>query len=214
VAKGGEVWGIYDGLRDFVKHEVDKGLTDSDSIEANRELNEAIRRIVRDEIENALKREKKQYATKGVFEIGGYISGQFHSPYSKDEGERTDVILTSGVMNFFVIDNLALSFKGAGEFDIGNNHQLYHLGIGPMFAFGLDNFNQIGIYLSIQGCLTFNSILSNKYGFRYANEVGFKFGFGRAILNVGLTVGIENNKVRASDFSTVVNPMIGITTWL
>jgi len=212
--KTNEPWGIYDGLRNSIKDEVNRGLLEPDSMETNSDLDETIRKIVREEIKKTLQRERKKYLTAGVFEIGGYVSGQLHSPYSGTGGNRTDTILTAGVMNIFIINNLALSFKGEGDFDITNNHQLYYIGIGPMFAFGLDSSNQIAVYFSIHGCFRVNSFFKDKYRQRYANEIGFKLGLGRAILNIGLSVGFENDKMKSLNFTVDVNPMIGITTWL
>jgi len=214
-AETGKHWGIYDGLRNSIKDAVGKGLADPDSIDKNGDLDETVRKIVREEIKNALQQEKKKYATAGVFEIGGYVSGQLHSPYCGNDGERANVVFTSGVMNFFPVDNAAFSLKGSGEFDISRNHQLFYVGMGPLFAFGLNSTNRIALYFSIYGCLVVNSFFHDKYGWRYCNEIGLKFGVGRVVLNIGVTAGFESNKIRSSSkFDTVVNPLIGITAWL
>ena len=219
-AKNSEPWGIYDGLRSSIKDAVDEGLVDPDSIE-NSDLDKAIRKIVREEIENALRKERKKYSTAGVFEIGGYISAMFHAPYygnseGGDKGATTNVILTSGVMNFFPVNNLAFSLKSEGEFDIKHNQQFYNLGVGPMFALGLDSANTIALYFALYYCVTINSFLDNKddkFGWRYVNELGLKFGIGRVIVNVGFAVGFDGNQLSSSNFSAIINPMIGITAW-
>ncbi|MCL2025826.1 MAG: hypothetical protein FWG92_03370 [Leptospirales bacterium] len=210
-AKTNESWGIYDGLRGSIRDEVHGGLT---SIETNSDLDEVIRKIVREEIKEAQKREKKKYASEGVFEIGGFFSVLLDGPSSVNGGENANIILTSAIMNYFVVDNLAFSLRGSGDFDISNNQQFYYIGMGPMFAFGIDRFNEISFYCAVYIGTTINSFVEDKYGMRYTSEIGLKFGLGKAILNVGLSAAFENSKASDATFNRFLNPMIGITVWL
>jgi hypothetical protein len=79
---------------------------------------------------------------------------------------------------------------------------------------GLNSSNSVCLYIAIYGCLTVNSFLHDMYGFRYSNEIGFKFVLVRSIITLGASVGFENNKARDSDYKTVIIPMLGISTWL
>ncbi|MCL2026114.1 MAG: hypothetical protein FWG92_04835 [Leptospirales bacterium] len=211
VAKTNEPWGIYDGLRDTIRDEVHRGLV---SVETNSDLDNVIRKIVREEIKEALQREKRKYATEGVFEIGGHFSVLLDAPSSISNGGKAHTIFASGVMNYFLLNNLAFSLKGGGEFDISNNHQFHHIGMGPLLACGIDRSNQVSFYCAVYIGTIVNSFIEDKYGMRYTSEIGLKFGFGKAILNVGLSATFENSNVSDITFNKFINPMIGITVWL
>ncbi|MDR3238386.1 MAG: hypothetical protein LBT84_07775 [Spirochaetia bacterium] len=213
-------WGVYDNLRGSIKNEINENIdgggeqSDASKPLSDGELNDTIRKIIREEVKEALGKGGKKFLTSGIFEMGGFVSGQINGASAGNGGDKATTIATSGIMNYFVANNFALGIKGGGDFDITMNHQLYYVGFGPTFAMGLNNSNSVCLYVAIHGCLTVNSFLDDMYGFRYSNEIGFKFVLGRSIINLGVAVGFENNKAKNSDYNTIVTPMLGISTWL
>ena len=177
-------------------------------------LDKEMRRIAHEETEKAVKRAWKSYPFPGAFEVGGFFGGVVRSndPYT---GGSSDVLKFAGVMNYFFSQNLAISFKGEGDFSISENYQFYAAEAGPLFAFALDSQKITSFYAAIYLGYTVNSDLSDKYGIRYANEIGLKFSVARGVnVNFGVMVAFDNNKFKAAGFETVINPMIGITAWL
>jgi hypothetical protein len=211
---------VYDELRKSIRNEINgtnnpENETYSDSAVSSA-LNKEIRRIAKEETEKAVQSEGKYYPYSGAFEIGGFIYGMTTS--KKDQnGDKQSSLRFMGVMNYFLSGNMALSLKGDGDFDITNNHQLYGVELGPMFAFALDSRKLVSLYVAIYGGVTFNNLsyLHDKYGIRYANEAGFKFSVAKGVnINLGIMAAFDNEKAKASGFETVITPMLGITAWL
>lgn len=201
-------------LRKNVRGEIYGNLDEATFNEIVRKaVNKEIRRIAQEEAERSVRRACQTYPAMGIWEIGGFFGGVIKS---KDyaTGKSSNSVNFAGVINYFFSNNIAASLKGDGNFNISQNDQIYALEFGPMFAFALDSQKIASFYVAVYGGVTVNSFLSDKYGVRYANEVGFKFAIAQGVnINVGLNIAFDNNKFNASGFETIVNPAIGVTAW-
>ncbi len=172
-----------------------------------------MRRIVREEIEDAIKIRDKKYLVGGTWEAGGFISAQFKG-LSSDENDNNFRFKVLPLVNYFLGRNLALSLRGEADFNITAGSQVYYVGAGPMFAFGIDKKEHFCFYTTIYAGMSVNTALSDSYGFRYGNEIGLKFILtSGVILNLGVMMAFDNAGEGVSGFQNIIIPTMGITAW-
>ncbi|PKL37585.1 MAG: hypothetical protein CVV44_14655 [Spirochaetae bacterium HGW-Spirochaetae-1] len=209
--------GFFDDLRGAVREEIDTSISKerkaSTKVINENKLIKDVRRIVREEIEDAIKIKEKKYLAAGTWEAGGFISAQFKglSSDSTDNNFRFKVL---PLVNYFLGQNLALSVRGEADFNITAGSQVYYVGAGPMFVFGIDKKEQFCFYTSIYMGMSMNTELSKKLGFRYGNELGVKFILtSGVILNLGVTLAFDNAGDNVTGFQNIIIPTLGITAW-
>lgn len=215
--KGADSEGFLDDLRGAVREEIDSSISKerkaSKKVINENKLIGDIRRIVKEEIEDAISIRDKKYLNPYTWEVGGYISAQFKglSSNASDNNYRFKIL---PVVNFFLMKNFALGLHGEADINITTGSQIYNVGAGPMFAFGIDKAERFCFYTTIFIGMSYNTALADKIGLRYGNELGLKFILtSGVILNVGIMVAFDNAGDNITGFQNIYLPTIGITAW-
>ncbi len=206
-----------DDLRGAVRDEIDTSISkerkaSTQKINENKLIRD-VRRIVKEEIEDAIKIKEKRYLTGGTWELGGFVSAQFKGLSSSEEDNNFRFRIQPTV-NYFIFENMALSLRGEADFNVTASSQIYNAGAGPMFVFGLDRKETICFYTTIFAGVSMNTTLQNQMGFRYGNEFGFKFILtSGVILNFGALVAFDNAGDSMEGFQNIIIPTMGVTAW-
>ncbi len=209
--------GFFDDLRGAVREEIDSSISKerkaSKKVINENKLIGDIRRIVKEEIEDAISIRDKKYLSQFTWEAGGYISAQFKglSSNADDNNYRFKIL---PVVNFFLLKNMALGLRGEADINITTGSQVYNVGAGPMFVFGIDKKERFCFYTSIFIGMSYNTAVTNKIGLRYGNEIGLKYILtSGVILNLGIMVAFDNAGDNISGFQNLYVPTLGITAW-
>lgn len=206
-----------DELREVVRQEIDASMArerqsrdryiDEDALVGD------VRTIVREEIEDAIKLRKKTYLSKGTIEAGGFLSFQL-TGLEAEEDDNNFIVKIYPIFNYFLGSSIALSLKGEAEFNLTTDSERYNVGVGPMFVYGITRKNDICFYTAIYAGISMNTAISESYGYRYANEVGFKFVMSNGVIvNTGVQVVFDNSGENIDGFQNLIVPTIGITAW-
>ncbi len=172
-----------------------------------------VKKIVREEIEDAIKIKEKRYLAFGTIEVGGFIAFQTRGLES-DERDINYIFQLFPLFNYFVHSNIAISLKSEMNFNLTTNTQIFNINVGPSFVFGLNKDDSICFYASMYVGMSMDSAKSTDIGWRYANELGVKFILtSGVILNVGLMIVFDNGGQQVSGFSNLFVPALGITAW-
>jgi hypothetical protein len=205
---------LMDDLRGAVRDEIDQSLS-KERKASKKTINKDslikdVKKIVKEEIEDAIRIKDKKYLTKHTFEVGGFIS--FQSIGLAGTPVDTNLILKIfPVFNYFVIPNMALSFKATAEFNFTANTQAFDIGTGPLFAFGLDKKDEICFYTAIYIGMSMRSG-STAVGFRVTDEIGIKFVLTKGlVLSIGVGFAFDNSSVTVTGFQNLIIPAVGIT---
>ncbi len=209
--------GFLDDLRGAVREEIDTTISKerkaSKKVINENKLIGDIRKIVKEEIEDAISIRDKKYLAPFTFEAGGYISAQFKG-MSSDENDNNTRFKIIPIFNFFFMKNFGIGLHGEADINITTGSQNYNVGAGPIFAFGLDKQDQFCFYTSIFAGMSYNSEVGKSIGFRYGNEVGLKFVLtSGVILNLGIMLAFDNAGDGVTGFQNIYLPVIGITAW-
>ncbi len=208
---------ILDDIRGAVREEID-GTINKERKASKRKIDKNkfimnIRQIVREEIEDAIKIKEKSYLSYGTFEVGGFLSYRSKGIES-DENDNNTVIKVFPMMTFFLTGNAGITLKGAADINLTNDTRSYNVGMGPQFIFGIDPTDEICFYATIFLGVSVNTALNDSFGYRYGNEVGFKFILtSGVIMNLGLMIVFDNAGDRVTGFQNIIEPTIGISAW-
>jgi hypothetical protein len=213
----GENDDVMDDIRGAVREEIDDSLNkerkaSKKKIDKNRFIQD-VRQIVREEIEDAIKIKEKNYLKFGTVEIGGFLSYQVKGLES-DENDNNTIIKLFPMMNFFIHTNVAIGLKGEADLNLTEDTKSYNAGIGPVFIYGIDAADEFCFYASIFAGISMNSALDDSYGYRYGNEIGFKFILtSGVIMNLGVMIVFDNAGDNVTGFQNIIEPTIGISAW-
>ncbi len=215
--KPGDREELLDELRGAVRDEIDSSINKerkaSKKVINKNKLVTDVRKIVREEIKDAIKIKERVYLQPGTFEVGGFVSGQLKGLKS-DESDNNYRIKLLPMLNYFVVSNVALGLKGEADFNLTTSTQIYNAGIGPQFVYGLDDNDEFCFYTSIFAGASYNSALSNSWGFRYGNELGLKIVMrSGVIMNFGVMIAFDNAGDQKTGFQNIILPTIGISAW-
>jgi hypothetical protein len=215
--RAGEKANLYDDRRGAIPEENDPSINKESkagkkSINEN-ELIKDVRRIVREEIQDAIKIRDKKYLVGGTWEMGGFVSATVMG-LSTDEEDNNFRFKVLPLINYFLGQNIALSLRGEADFNMTANQQIYYGGAGPMFAFAIDRKEHFIFYTTIYAGVSVNNTLEKQYGFRYGNEMGMKFVLtSGVILNLGAMMAFDNGGDQMDGFQNIIIPTFGITAW-
>ncbi len=205
---------LMDDLRGAVRDEIDQSLSKERKASKKTINKDAlitdVKKIVKEEIEDAIRIKDKKYLSKNTIEIGGFIS--FQSIGLAGTPVDTNLILKLfPVFNYFFIPNFSLSFKATAEFNFTGNTQAFDIGTGPLFVFGLDKRDEICFYTAIYVGISLRSG-SAAVGFRVTDEIGLKFVLTRGlILSIGVGFAFDSSAVTVTGFQNLIIPAVGIT---
>lgn len=208
---------LLDELRGAVREEIDQGIVNEKSAE-NRTINdnkfvEDVRRIVKEEIEDAIKIKQLRYLKSGTYEIGGFLSFQARGVDSSDN-DHNNILRIYPQFAYFLLNNIAIAVKGEAEFNLTADTQAYNAGLGPQFVFGITKNDDICFYADMMAGISRNTSLSKKFGYRYSNGLGVKFiTVSGVIFNVGVQFVFDNLGGKTSGFQNLIVPTVGITAW-
>lgn len=206
-----------DELRGAVREEIDQGIVNQKT-EKTRTVNdnkfvEDVRRIVKEEIEDAIKIKQLRYLKSGTFEIGGFLSFQARGVDSSNN-DNNNILRVYPQLAYFLLNNIAIAVKGEAEFNLTTDTQAYNAGLGPQFVFGITKNDDICFYADMMAGISRNTSISKKYGYRYSNGLGVKFiTVSGVIFNVGVQLVFDNLGGNSSGFQNLIVPTIGITAW-
>jgi len=215
--KTGEREGLYDELRGAVREEIDSSLS-KERKASKKKINEDklisdVKKIVREEIEDAIRLKEKKYLRRGTMEIGGFVSLNMAGL----EGNETDnnlVVKVFPMVNYFITDNIALGMKAAAEMNFTTDTQDYNGGIGPQFAFGMNDDETWIFYATMFAGISKSAAGGSSISYRYGNEIGIKVVLtSGVILNFGTMLVFDNGGSSGSGFQNIVVPAIGISAW-
>ena len=208
---------LLDELRGAVREEIDQGIV-NEKTEGSRTINnnkfvEDVRRIVKEEIEDAIKIKQLRYLKRGTAEVGGFLSFQARGVDS-NENDNNNILRVYPQFAYFLSNNIAIAVKGEAEFNLTNDTQAYHAGAGPQFVFGITKNDDICFYADMMAGISRNTSISDKYGYRYSNGIGLKFiTVSGVIFNMGVQLVFDNLGKNAAGFQNLIVPTIGITAW-
>lgn len=208
---------LLDELRGAVREEIDQGIVyekreEAKTSNSNRFV-EDVRRIVKEEIEDAIKIKQMRYLKKGTAEIGGFLSYQARGVDS-NENDNNNIIRVYPQLAYFLSNNIAFAVKGEAEFNLTNDTQAYHAGAGPQFVFGITKKDDICFYADMMAGVSRNTSITKKYGYRYSNGIGLKFiTVSGVIFNMGVQLVFDNLGENSAGFQNIIVPTIGITAW-
>jgi len=172
-----------------------------------------VKRVVREEIEDAIKIKEKRYLSFGTIEVGGFVAFQTRGLES-DERDINYIFQLFPLFNYFVHPNIAISVKAEANFNLTSNTQLFNVNVGPSFVFGINKSDSICFYASIYNGISMDTAKNTNIGYRFSNEVGLKFVLtSGVILNLGVMVVFDNNGEQVTGFSNLFVPSLGITAW-
>ena len=198
-------------LRGAVRDEIDTSMSKErkakrTNIDEDRIIRD-VRRIVKEEIEDAIRIKEAEYLSAGTIELGGSISAQFDG-LGSGNSSRFQIL---PVFNYFFVQGFGLSFKGEVDMSFDKNDEInYNICAGPIFVFGLNRRNSVCFFTGIYAGVVSND---RDLGFRYANEMGFKFVLTRGVLlSASLMVAVDLHD-RKGDLENKIMPAIGITAW-
>jgi len=208
---------LLDELRGAVREEIDQSIV-KENKEGSRTINsnkfvEDVRRIVKEEIEDAIKIQQMRYLKGGTVEIGGFLSYQARGVDS-NEDDNNNILRVYPQFAVFLSNNIAFAVKGEAEFNLTNDTQAYHAGAGPQFVFGITKNDDICFYADMMAGVSRNSSISDDLGYRYSNGIGLKFiTMSGVIFNMGVQLVFDNLGENATGFQNIIVPTIGITAW-
>ena len=81
-----------------------------EKIDENRFIKD-VRKIVKEEIEDAIKIKEKSYLSVGSFEIGGFLS-YTSKGIESDENDNNTIMKIFPMVNYFIHDNIGIMIKG------------------------------------------------------------------------------------------------------
>lgn len=213
----GENEDVMDEVRGAVRDEIDDSMNkerkaSKKKIDKSKFIRD-IRQIIREEIEDAIKIKGKRYLAEKTFELGGFLSYQSKGLESNSSDNNT-IIKIYPMMSYFVHPNVAIWLKGAAVINLTSNVTSYNAGIGPQFIFPLNRAEDICVYTIIFAGASKNSTLKDSIGYRYGNELGFKFILtSGVILNLGVSIVFDNAGDKVTGFQNIIEPTIGISAW-
>ena len=208
---------LLDELRGAVREEIDQSIVNENK-EGNRTINsnkfvEDVRRIVKEEIEDAIKIQQMRYLKGGTVELGGFLSYQARGVDS-NEDDNNNILRVYPQFAVFLSNNIAFAIKGEAEFNLTNDTQAYHAGAGPQFVFGITKNDDICFYADMMAGVSRNTSISDELGYRYSNGIGLKFiTMSGVIFNMGVQLVFDNLGENATGFQNIIVPTIGITAW-
>ena len=219
----GERSSFLEDLRGAVRDEIDatigierKPAVNETTIDEDRLIRD-VRRIVKEEIEDAIRIKEMRYGSSGTFEAGVSFASEFEIFSSTNfKNSRLQV---QPLINYFLLDGFGLSLKGGAGLSVTDLAENWNLGIGPIFTFGLNRSDTMhfftGIYAGITSIKEDRRGSDSKYGLRYSNEFGVKFELARGILlSTSVMMGFDFiNGSSRDNFKSSVMPMVGITAW-
>jgi hypothetical protein len=210
---------FYDDLRGAIREEIDS--TISKERKANKKkidkgsIVSKVRKIVKDEINDAIKLKQKNYFTFGTWEIGGSLNWQIPIAGWSSATDYPNTLEFTLITNFLFSNTFALSFKGSIDWNVGTSLFGFGALIGPQFQYKIGGLKWLGLYATIYLGYGFNPAFTKPNGFKIANELGFKF----ILPNHGpiITIGCMAQWDEAGDNMTglqfLIKPYFGITGW-
>ena len=208
---------LLDELRGAVRDEIDESMSrerraSKKKIDKEKLITD-VKRVVREEIEDAIKIKEKRYLSFGTIEVGGFVAFQTRGLES-DERDINYIFQLFPLFNYFVHPNIAVSVKAEANFNLTSNTQLFNVNVGPSFVFGINKSDSICFYASIYNGISMDTAKNTNIGYRFSNEVGLKFVLtSGVILNLGVMVVFDNNGEQVTGFSNLFVPSLGITAW-
>ena len=208
---------LLDELRGAVRDEIDESMSrerraSKKKIDKEKLITD-VKRVVREEIEDAIKIKEKRYLSFGTIEVGGFVAFQTRGLES-DERDINYIFQLFPLFNYFVHPNIAISVKAEANFNLTSNTQLFNVNVGPSFVFGINKSDSICFYASIYNGISMDTAKNTNIGYRFSNEVGLKFVLtSGVILNLGVMVVFDNNGEQVTGFSNLFVPSLGITAW-
>lgn len=215
--KTGERKNFMEDLRGAVRDEIDQSISKERRASKKKisegKLIKEVRKIVREEINEAIRMKEKSYLYPGTFEAGGFVSLQTKGL----EGSSSDnnfIVKVFPMISYFLGKNIALGVKGEAEFNFTTKKNSYNVGIGPQFVFGLTKKDDVCFYATIFAGVSSNSSLeSNQFGYRYGNEMGIKFVLSSGVIfSLGAMI-VFDNAGSIEGFQNIIVPALGITAW-
>jgi hypothetical protein len=209
---------LLDELRGAVREEIDQSIVNEDNKEGSRTINsnklvEDVRRIVKEEIEDAIKIQQMRYLKGGTVELGGFLSYQARGVDSNEE-DNNNILRVYPQLSIFLSNNIAFAVKGEAEFNLTTDTEAYHAGAGPQFVFGITKNDDICFYADMIAGVSRNTSISDELGYRYSNGIGLKFiTMSGVIFNMGVQLVFDNLGENATGFQNIIVPTIGITAW-
>ena len=208
---------VMDELRGAIRDEIDSSMNkerkaSKEKIDENKFIRD-VRKIVKEEIEDAIKIKEKNYLSAGSFEIGGFLS-YTSKGIESDENDNNTIMKIFPMVNYFIHDNIGIMIKGEADLNLTQSSQSYNVVLGPQYVFGIDRMDEICFYSSLFIGISYNSALSDSFGYRYGNELGMKFILtSGVILNFGVMIIFDNAGDNVTGFQNVFEPTIGISAW-
>jgi len=209
-------------LRGAVRDEIDSTMNkerkaQKEGINEDRLIRD-VRRIVKEEIEDAIRIKEMKYSSPGTLEMGVTFSREFNLFSSRDFKDSSKFQIQP-LINYFLFDGFGFSLKGGADISVTDISRSWGLCTGPIFAFGLNRDETIhfftGIYAGISSRSNRTRTSGTEYGFCYSNEFGLKFVLSSGVLlSTSITTAFDVNTGSTGDkFRNVIMPMIGITAW-
>jgi len=171
---------FYDDLRGAIREEIDKTISKERKASKKKvdkgSIVDKVRKIVKDEINDAIKLKQKDYFTFGTWEIGGALNWQIPVPVWSSSTDYPNTLEFTLITNFLFSSTFTISFRGTIDWAIATNQFGFEVLLGPQFQYRLGGLKWLGFYATIYVGYGINpSFASSNYGFKVANELGFKF---------------------------------------